>query len=698
MTTDAWGGEAGSAWRVRAGEIAPHLDADAGLFSDVEAAIATYITASEGIIERAVAPRQRLDAAEQELRRLYWNSDYIGRNNHYCPHPDLIPELRAQAITDAETDQETARNELRELKAERDTAAGLLCTALRAGEPDNWHDVYMALLRAGVTSSDQLTVAGVAELLADLSRRIGSGQYTSEDVEDLNVLLGVYGDDHTAMAMYFLNLGGTDTVSLVDALGDGALPSGEIDPALALATGLLVRGGLSLGSSRWSPATASNFADEMLENASSTVGGRVSAIGWLFSDVDGAPMGEELTVATADLIDRHERDPMAFYPGAWSDTSVWPSGAHLAMLEGADPRRVNDLGARVMQTLGSYPDAALDWLTDTSADHEQYGQSYSGLSLGDARVEYWFGQRDSSVWTTGDGYEGVSALWEGAMRADGGLLAGAHDHDQMVRIATLSSTIFEQLSANEWMTTEAMSEAGTIALADAIGVQLSQLDEFPITAQDSGNPAFRDDRSVLGYGIFPTVHASEGDLSDLLALVSGSEGGREALSHQVAYYVGDLLIAASDPASGITADAALERIAQVTGSVDGALFANEMIVGRNADENAAAAVDLVMNFVPSVPGGYPVGVAQNVILGGAADFALDNWWATNYEEAISANEQNEDARLAAQEQTLGGLIDYFVENGLMEEPEDRALYLGGLVDSYDNQYHASSQHAEQEQR
>ncbi len=681
MDTAAWGGEAGDAWRARGASATPPLDALAGQLSAVEAAVTVYIGAVDGIVTRTAGPRGRVAAAENELRMLYWSSTYSGSPAYggipFCgDDPEMIERSRDLARAGAESQLEEAREDLRELKRERDTAAGVLCAALEAGAPANWPALRSALLAAGITTADQLTADGIASALEELSRKIANGQHDPADVEHLTTILGEYGDDSVVMSRFFLGLGGTDTVSLIDRIGDDVITDGA-DPVLALALAQALRSGLSVASSAWVlPSTAEKFAQEMLDGASSGVGGRVAAIGFLFSDVDDSPLSESLTVAMADLIDAHERNPFGVNSGAWSDTSPLSGGATLASLEDENGfTRVNDLGARVMQTLGLYPDAALDWLTAAGDDVDGSG------SLGDGRVAYWFGERDSSAWSTGDGFEGVSALWEGAMRADGGLLAGGDDHDKMVRIATLSTSVLAELADNPAFTPEGMSARGTVALAQAVGLIFPQIDLYPMTADDADqfSGPYRADGYVWGVHPVPTVFVTDSILADILANAASSDVGRLQLDQALVAYRETLLGIASSPDSPITADSALSRIVQFAGAIEGAMQGSEIIIATDLDDSIRDLVDMATSFVP-IGGPYIVGVGGDILLGEVAGAATDAWWANNLDSTVEQFELDTPERMAAFRDMLAERIEVLVEAGVMTQPDD--LYIDTLVDLY----------------
>ncbi|MHA7134805.1 hypothetical protein [Oerskovia turbata] len=406
LDVSAWEGASGDAWRgqtlVPAARLA-RVHAAAETFSR---AVDDYVTVVTAISRDAALQRERLDDAEHVLSRLYWDAEYTG--TALCYDEDERERARQRVRADAEQDVLDAWAALQRREDDRATADTTFCAALAADEPAGWTATHKALLSVGIDSTAELTSARIARAFAEVADRAADGDASARDLTHLQAFLDTWSGSQDVMARFFLKTGGDTTVDLVARLGDDA-QAGTTEPAVALLLAAGIRAGLSTASSDWSPRTADRFAAQMLGAASSTVGGGVSAIGFLFSRPDVAPLGEALTVSVADLLDDQERNPLHGATGTWYDTSPRAGGRYLAGLEsGTNGNEVDDPAGRVLATLGAYPEAAVAWLSADGDDFTADGR------LGDARLAYWFGERDWSLGTSGDGFEGVSPLGRSA--------------------------------------------------------------------------------------------------------------------------------------------------------------------------------------------------------------------------------------------------------------------------------------------
>lgn len=692
---EVWGGEAADAWRPRAAAAHPPLGEVAAELGRVQTAVATYIGTVDDIIQRTADPRGRVEDAEQELNRIYWSSSYRGSPAYGAPQfcgvePDEVQVSRELATAGANAALERARDDLRSLEQERDAAGSLLIQALSEGESDSWSALRSALAAAGISSADQITPSALADAMQRLSTDILEGEGSDELYQRLQALFDEFGDDPDVMARYFNSMGGNVTGALVEQIGvDGS--AGIVDGAAAFALAAALRRGLAVGSQNWTPATSLRFAREL-----ST---RPAAAGFLFSDAEGATMGEELTVAMADLVDDAERSDPNF-PG-W-DYMANPGAVYLIGADAAGgPPRGLDLGARAMQMLGQYPDAALDWLTETDE------------GLGDARVEYWFGLRDSGAASptgSGDGYEGVSALWAGALRADGGILAGGTNAEQMVRIAELSTTIFEQFASNPFVSTTEMSALGAQQLAGALALQFPQLVEAPITGYIPGQTDSYLTHTVLmgdppSLIEIPIPNVDIDTLRTLMALAS-AEGvgawalpsdeptGASILGFAATDYQSDLLaLAGSDQWTGavrenFSPEMALDRFAAAQGIVDGSYASAKLQDAPDADQQARAAAEFMGNLVSGLPlpgpvaVGYIGGLVWGEIVDGAVEQGLDTW-ATEYRDALNGIEIGSPEREEAVYQALVELAQQMEENGHASPDDAPGDAMGRYRDGWD---------------
>ena len=685
LDDDAWDGKSGRAWRASMTEPRTRLDAVRARLSDVRPALSAYVSSVEDIATRAQPQRDKLDAAEQELHRLWWSTEYTG--GRYAPDDEARDRIRQELHEEATRSQDEAWAALRDLHAERRDVDGVLCDALRADAPPGWGDLYPTLVRAGATSVDDLTTDEIAAAMQALAARIAKGDGSEQDVRDLRTFFARWGDDHDVMARTFRSLGGDGTTRLVDQLGTQVL-EGHLDAALALGLAQAVRKGLSNGSARWTPATASSFAEEMLDGGASR-----SAVGFLFGDAENAPLGESLAVAMANLADRIERDPTIPGTGPSDDVSPNAGGRILAFIEDEDSgNRVDDWAGRALQTLGRYPDAALAWLTD--ADDDPYGKG----TLGTGRVEYWFGERDWSVETTGDGYEGPSALWAGAQHATGSLLdARGGDPEVQRSVAELSGAVFEQLSGNDQLVPDNVSGRGSLALATAIGQQLPQLAEYPMSAHtDQDGPLHA---GILGGPDVWLVNAEQDWVADLMGVAGHHPAGHAVLAGAVSEYQQGVVAYAGSEGSTVSGEDAIARLLGTQAALEGSPAGADLAVGSVHDQQVRDAVDTVTGLVglAPIPGGPLGGYAAGEVAGWVGD-ALGDHWATEYNDALAAEHGDEAAREGIMRERLTAIVDVYVEHGVMAPPEDGQRYVDELIQEYNDGFDAWAREAERGER
>ncbi|GAB2466557.1 hypothetical protein [Xylanimonas ulmi] len=686
LDESAWDGDAGSAWRTSLAEPRARLDAACARLSNLRPALSAYVTGVEGLATRAQPQRDKLDAAEEELRRLYWSSDYIGA---WCAaDDDARDRIRQELHEEAVRAQEEAWGALRDLHQERREIDAALCDALRVGEPAGWGDLRTALLHVGVNCVEDLDADGVGAAIFALAATIAAGDGSEQDVRDLTTLFGAWGTDHHVMARVFLQLGGGGTTRLIDELGHGVVEA-NFAPALALGLAQAIRSGLGNGSSRWTQSTASRFAMGMVDG-----GAAPSATGFLFGDAAGAPLGATLTVAMADLVDRRERDPNSMGHGMpWRDTTPMAGGRILAFLEDEEAGlRVDDLAGRVLQTLGQHPDEALAWLTDTGAD--PYGDGEIGVS----RADYWFGERDWSAQTTGDGFEGPSALWAGAQQATGSLL-DPHGGDPDVRrsVAALSTRVFELLSGNEQLVPDNLSAAGSVALATAIAQQIPQLAEYPMTHNSKEGGLL--EAGILGGPDVWLVNAEQDWVADLYGVAAYDESGHRVLAVATSEYQESVVAYAASPDSPLSGGEAIERVLGTQAALEGAPVGSHLATGAAHDQqlrDTLGDVSSLVGLVP-VPGGTLGGYTAGEAAGWFAE-ALGDSWATEYNEALAAERGGEDAREAIMRERLTTIIDTYVAHGVMGRPEDTLEYVNGLIDGYDDGFGNWAREAERGER
>ncbi|RXR25671.1 hypothetical protein EQW78_12205 [Oerskovia turbata] len=666
LGVEAWQGVSGDAWRAQVPVPEARLARVQAAAEAFSRAVGTYVTVVAWIASDATVQRTRLDEAEHVIARLYWDSEYTG--SAICYDEDDRDRARRRVREQAEQDVLDAWAALRALEEQRAAADSTFCAALAADAPDGWSATYRALLAGGIDSTAEMSSTELAAAFAGLADRVASGDASERELERLQAFFDTWGGSNDVMAQYFLKVGGETTVAMVDRLGDDA-QAGRVDPAAALLLAAGIRAALSTGSARWSPRTADRFAEQMLSTASATGGGGVAAIGFLFSNPLRAPLGETLAVAVADALDDQERNPLNASTGAWYDTSPNAGGRFLAGLEsGTNGNQVDDASGRVLATLGVYPDAAIAWL---SADKDDFA---TDGTLGDARLTYWFGQRDWSVGTSGDGFEGVHALWAGLQRAEGGLVAGAADGSPldvavMQDVASLSTSVFELLSRNAALEPENVSTHGAMLLATALVQQLEQLGEYPISARSPNTGVVV--TGILGGEPVPIVNAKQDWVADLFGVAGHDLAGREVLAAHVAEYQEHVTSLATVPGSMLTAEGAILRLLGTQAALEGAPVGAGLAVGRRDDDALKAGISAAGGFVGavSVPGKYLGSWAFGQLVGSAGDL-VGTHWATAYNDALQLEYGNEEERNVIMREKLGLLVEDYVALGLMD-PDPR---------------------------
>ncbi|WP_344103285.1 DUF6571 family protein [Myceligenerans crystallogenes] len=366
-------------------------------------------------------------------------------------------------------------NEIRQAEHDLDNQLGALATGLPLKGfrvPRETQQALDLLDDAGVDIKD-MDPATIGNAVADRIRGVADGA-THGDIEALTDLLDAFGNDIMNAAV--LGAGAAVTAKAFQDLGRIASFSGEqsADRARALELAKDLRDAVAGASQTWNAEQARKFAHDLFGQ----IPDRPSAVAYLFADPDKDPMGEAVAVALADEIDRWERQR----DGKTAGKFYHPDDARA--LDTGGPC-LDDPMARVLETLGGYPDAALEWLTTREPD------PHGGTDLGQARVDYYYGTRNSadptpegtSAWAlgaadnaTGDGFAGVAALWAGAQRAEGSLLdPGQSDPAVQEQVADLSTRIFEQLAGNDALIAEGINAHGSEELATAVTQQLDQL-------------------------------------------------------------------------------------------------------------------------------------------------------------------------------------------------------------------------------
>ena len=649
MTAEVWSGDAPVTWTASLDTPVATIDAVTTALSAARTAIGAYSETVSGIATRAASVKQTMFESNQVINRQY--ADPAGG-----PTPEQAQHRQLQEQA-AMGDLTLARSALEGLADERTLADSTLVLALTPPNATAWEAQRQALAAIRITDSGSLTPTAVAQAMAELGNQIASGDYSEADVSNLQTLYDLYGKNPQVMAQMNLAMGGENVVSLIDELGRGVV-DGSIPAAAALALAQSVRGGLSVGSERWSPLTGQNFAEEMMANASTGVGGDPAAIGFLFGDPANAPIGVTTTLALADMIDQEERGNYHI----WQDGSPMPGGTTLALLEeeqtGLSGLRVVDLAGRVLETLGQYPDEALEWLTDGSDD------SISGEgTLGDARVDYWYGERD---WSTYDEFAGPAGLWAGTQYATGGPGAATGlptdgTSPAWNNAAVLTEKIMQQLSENDSFKGENVSSLASVSIVRALAPQVPGFVESPLFADTSQDPPTQE-VSFFGIsdetGIYANVPVEL--LADILGVAASDPSGNAALGTVLTQYQ-DALLGAASQLDDVSVHGTAERIAVLQGMIDGSGKGEQLGEAARHDQAVADAIDgleTVVGMIP-VPGlgtvvggvaGQVIDTAQGYAVGeliGWGGDSLEGGFGNTHDALVEDLASSEDASLDA---------------------------------------------------
>ena len=715
-TEEIWAGDAGAAFRTSLAKPQTLCDELKTEFAAVQSALSAYATEVDRIRVATTAAHQAYatgyatwKAAEQEDSPFLPSAFTPNAPNATLGSNLWVPSGNKPGLYD----MRMAAQQLRTLADQRETADSTLTTALQPPASARWDQMQSALSAAGIDDIDDLTFENLGDAFANLADEIAEGDVTDENVQALQDFFSVWGEDTFVMSQFFLEVGGESTVSMIDNLGDAAITEG-FDPAAALALATMIRGGLSTGSQIWMPSTSSDFADSMLEGASSTVGGAVAAIGFLFSDEKNNPLGVNLTVAMADEIDRIERDPMSMQNGGWYDTSPNAGGRFLAQLEGEttglNGNRVDDLAGRVFSTLGTYPDAALDWLTATGED------PYGDGDLGPGRVEYWYGDRDWSADGSGDGFEGPGALWAGAQQAAGGPADATHTYNPETwdRVAELTTQVVRELTSNESFLPENLTSIGQVRIAEGISVAMPYFSENLSESDPRTASALSIQDALIGTTDPRSIpNVTQAQLSQLLGTATWSDGdspsaGADVISQSVRQYQ-DALIALADfapPGSAFAADA-LERVVELQGWLDGSGEGAALGEAGRHDAAVQEAIDGVSTVVGLIPipavgdvlvegGSVAIDVVQDAVIGGVSDWGFGNAeaaWGNSHEVLLEEQQNSASGREIAMINTIEQMLaDLGMTEGL--SPAEATDLAEEMLADYQRGVEASSSWAE----
>lgn len=532
VTWDAWSGDAGTSWRMTALGILNDLPGRKAVFDDAQAAIRNYRSEFDDIKGQADFERQKLADANAVL--MHFSGISLNPIDN-----GVEMAKKAKALLE----QTQAMAALVALGNRRQSADNALVTALSQATPASWADQKRAFAEVGITSTADLTPASIAAAMADLAARIGSAEGADQETLDaFDEFMDIYGDDPDVMSQFFQDLGGVDTLGLVDALGD---KYGQTQDDRYLDLAQQVRHGLSIGSAAWDAPTAQAFSDEMFYHEGFTTVGETpgdrawvdqfAAIAYLFSDSDNDIMGRELTIASANAVDDLERIQGQNLFGSAVNANEGGGALYQAenigryeLLTGQqfDPFMspgLQDSAGAVFETLGHYPDDALAFLADDSAD----------------KISYWYQER---AWDEADGFEGPASLWYGAASSESG---------DPTTLAEVNARVMWAITQNETFLSEYLTPDAAADLGAAIGLNLDDFASYlggDISSDDPADQRGPDGPGSFLYDIFgadgqqrPGAAVTIDIIAKLFGEVGATQDGAEAIAlsaavHEYAYF------------------------------------------------------------------------------------------------------------------------------------------------------------------
>jgi hypothetical protein len=596
LTAAAWEGRAGDGWREQSDACVRDLGGLIEVLAEGSTALTAYANAVEGIAEEVVLVRARRVAAGADLARAM---QQLGMPTSLPKNGVATPaevarqsRVRRQARDAAQVAVDRADQEMAELVDRRVAADSTVQAALGVIDIADWRAVGRASAAAGLTSPDMIGGDATRGVLVSLALDVLDG---NASMADLARLLVAWGRDEEVLSGFFLSLGGGRTVALVEVLA-GRVYRGEGTEVEARAQALALVSALSVGSAGWSGGQADRFVEQMTEH-----GRWPGAVGFLFGSAQTAPMGASFTVAMANHIDDYERLRGEVPQWQPSDGGVL---ANLLYPERAG--RAGDPMSGVLETLGRYPRAALDWLLRINA-----GAPFE-------RIDFWIGERD---WT-GDGFLGVASLWSGIQALPGGPAdAGRYDQDAWTQLAIANTIIARRLGDNPHALAETISAEGQIQIATALG-QMMPLLAYCVNL-DVGAGTFQEvvlpfanlhDSGVSQTRPIPALDRQA--IADIFGLAGASSAGRDVLTAGVRHAQQAMVDAAVVAVGG--EDLMLTGVGSLQALLDGALSGAALGIEQRTEERYRKLVDLAVGVIDMVP--LPgSGKAADVLSHAAAD-------------------------------------------------------------------------------
>lgn len=644
VTDDVWSSDAAAPWRSKVRSAGYHASGLRDHIQELRDATSQYRTSVNGLQQAAEMHKEDLRQGEIERNMSY-----------FLPNPptqEMLDEIeRDQQRAEHKVQQaREALENLAELRKEYDTT---FIGAINAALPSSWAGQQAALTAAGLDLTNFSSEEAARQAMLDLARALAeSDMYdrSEEEIAALEVMYDLYGDDQAFMSSFYRNLGGQSTVELIEAIGDKVGTRNSLDPNRLLALAQDVRAGLSVGSAEWGRGTADAFVASMFRVDI----GMNTSLGFLFNDPLHAPLGQNVAISAAEFIDETERASGNPYFDGFNSMM---GGNALSFLEYGDDNdeymRVQDPAGPIMSTLGHYPDAAFDFLTDPAT--------------GDDRVAYWFHDREH---LEADGYQGVADLWLGAeqaVTAPEGMSQAEFDE----RSASLTSLILDKVYTNDYMIRENMSDSAGAALAGVYLANLEGFTEYPISQNLEGVVAGTGVEITLPNGEHMWIPSTEDkQVAALLALASGGSSGASLLLDGTTAYQRTLVANAALSGDPALMHEALSRVSSLQGVLDGADLGAAIDAGERTDTRTREMISNIKDVVGLIPikgaselvvdgGIWLADTLQDKIIDGALDFGLEHGyapWLHQEEAAYQAMDQSSEARESAVRNSIASML------------------------------------------
>jgi len=617
-----WQASAAETFRLRLARIVQ-------LTSDVTTVSSTWATSAGTYADQLESMASRGKQAELDIQRGISQRQGLS----HVP-PDMLPDGQwARRMDEAEELINHGNMVLGNLHYERSGIDGEFARALAfahgSGLTVQW--MQLATMYDGARTAQDILDrrADLLQEALDLAAAVAKRPADPDDIAALAAALRNASADPNLSSQFWLEVGGDGTLPLLEAgllahtnQGGMGYPTDE-DRDAALAFARSVRESLASGSQLWNTEQGEDFAARMMTGADwpGDMGRRLSGVagvGFLFDDAANHPMGRAFTVAAADIFDTWERseqtggepwgssgmdptDPYGVFDSIAVEDQFDRGGSYDSNVgESRYGAGVRDPFGRVLDTLGTYPDAAWEWLNDNSSTLHDGSASVAG-----DRVDY-LSRRDWSA----DGWDGFGSLWEGSMHADGGF-ASENQSEWTLRVHTaVALRIMEGLdstSPNQFAV-DAMSEAG----ATALGQSLAHL--MPIFAESISSPLVSSEpsHSHAGYewslrnipGLESSAYLPDiptGLIESMFGTVGGTDAGFAHL-YAAAQEASTVNFAQAQASGELTAwSDAFERHFELQGKLSGSIGGVAILEARFHDAEMQQRIDLISTGVGLIP-------------------------------------------------------------------------------------------------